>query len=329
VRPTVRYLIGIILSVLFVWLAFRDIDLQKMISQLTRLSWKPIALCFIGQLIFQILHWIRWGLVLRQFGWVSWDRVFIMGAIGNAALYLFPLRTGELVRPTLAAGEKEINFGQTTATTVIERVVDGLLVSSILFGALLTLGEDYAPLTIYRSGLAFLSIFIGGILLIFIGNKHQDVVENLLMRTLGRLTPYWTERLINLYLNFIQAIRVSATSNILLPYLGFSIVLWLIDITSIYWLFGILSIELPFGAAAVVISVLALGSLIPSGPAQLGVFEFSIVLGLGIFSIIQEEAVLVGTVFHIIVIGLALVLGLIGLWLNQIRINSGVRDLSS
>jgi len=326
VRSTVRYLIGIILSALLIWLAFRDIDLQELIGHFTRLSWKPIALCFIGQLIFQILHWIRWGLVLRQFGWVSWDRVFIMGAIGNAALYLLPVRAGELVRPTLAAGEKEVNLGQTTATSAIERIVDGLLVSAILFGALLTLGGDYAPQTIYRSGIAFLSIFIGVFFVIYFGNKHQDVVINLLSRTMGRLSPYWTERVINLYINFIQAIRVSATSNILLPYVGLSIALWLIDITSIYWLFGILNIELSFIAASVVISILALGSLIPSGPAQLGVFEFSIVIGLGIFSISQEEAVLVGTVFHIIVIGLVLVLGLIGLWLNQIRINSGVRD---
>ena len=80
-----------------------------------------------------------------------------------------------------------------------------------------------------------------------------------------------------------------------------------------------LSIELPFSAAAVVISVLALGSLIPSGPVQLGVFEFSIVLGLGIFSVQQEEAVLLGTLFHFIVISLLLVFVLIGLWQNQTR----------
>jgi len=326
VRSTIRYLIGIILSALLIWLAFRDIDLQKMISLFTGLSWKPIALCFIGQLLFQILHWIRWGFVLRQLGRVSWDRVFIMGAIGNAALYLFPARTGELVRPTLAAGEEEVNLGQTTATSAIERIVDGLLVSTILFGVLLTLGGNYAPQNIYRSGFVFLTIFIGGCFVVYFGSKHQDFVVNLLMGTMGRLLPYWTERVINLYIDFIQAIRVSATSNILFPYVGLSIALWLIDITSIYWLFGILNIDLTFIAASVVISILALGSLIPSGPAQIGVFEFSIVIGLGIFSIGQEEAVLVGTVFHIIVISLVLVLGLIGLWLNQTRIKSGARD---
>lgn len=130
-----------------------------------------------------------------------------MGTIGNAALDLFPVQAGELVRPTLAAGEKGINLGQTAATSVIERIVDGLIVSAILFGALLTLGDDFSPQTIYKSGIAFLTIFIGSYLFIFIGIKYQEFVVNLQIRTMGRLSPYWTERLINLYINFIQAIR--------------------------------------------------------------------------------------------------------------------------
>ena len=115
-----------------------------------------------------------------------------MGAIGNAALYLLPVRAGELVRPTLAAGEKGINLGQTAATSVIERIVDGLIVSAILFGALLTLGDDFSPQTIYKSGIAFLTIFIGSYLFIFIGIKYQEFVVNLQIRTMGYSTSSTT-----------------------------------------------------------------------------------------------------------------------------------------
>ena len=101
----------------------------------------------------------------------------------------FPYEPGNWYDPLKAAGEKLINLGQTAATSVIERIVDGLLVSAILFGALLTLGDDYSPQTIYKSGIAFLTIFIGSYLFIFIGIKHQEFVVSLLIRTLGRLSP--------------------------------------------------------------------------------------------------------------------------------------------
>jgi hypothetical protein len=122
----------------------------------------------------------------------------------------------------------------------------------------------------------------------------------------------------DLFSNFIRGIHLASTSNVLLPYLGLSLALWLIDITSIYWLFGIIDIKLNFIAAVVTISVLALGSLIPSGPARIGVFEFAIAFSLGIFSVPPEEAILIAAVFHVIFTALVFVLGITSLVLDRI-----------
>jgi hypothetical protein len=318
-RIILKYSMGIILSGLFIWLAFRNIDFQLLAIHVKGIQVVPIALCLIGQLAFQILHWTRWGLVLRQLGQVSWKRIFVMGAIGNAALYILPARVGELVRPTLATRENGIDFGKATSTTVIERIVDGLLISAILFGSLLTLRNEPTTQTLFKSGLIFISIFLGGSFFLFVSEKYREGFVHVLQRILGLFSYQLAERVVNFYSDFIHGIHMSSTRNVLLPYLGLSLVLWLIDITSIYWLFGILDVNLSFLASAITISVLALGSLIPSGPAQIGVFEFAIAFSLGIFSVSPEEAILLATVFHIIVIALVLVLGIISLWLDRIN----------
>jgi|GEM_PF-4758323 len=326
-RKTIKSLLGIIVSVVFIWLTFHDTDLQLMVSHLRRLPVKPIVLCLVGQLAFQILHWIRWGLVLRQLGRVSWIRIFIVGAVGNAALYIFPVRSGELVRPALASGENEIDFGQATATSVLERIVDGLLISAILFGSLIVMRDGMAPRVVYNSGMTFAVIFLGCSLFLIIGYRYKDAIVRVLQQTVGCLSSHWVNRLISLYKSFIQGIHQLSAGNVLIPYLGLSIILWGMDIISIYWLFGILSNNLPFIAAPVVIAILALGSLIPSGPAQLGVFEFSIVFSLGFFSIKSEEAVLFGTLFHIVVICLVSVLGILGLWLGRQWLKHSARNM--
>jgi uncharacterized protein (TIRG00374 family) len=325
-RNIYKNLLGIIISALFIYLAFRDINLRVLVNQLIKLPLKPIVLCIAGQLASQVLHWIRWGSVIRRLGRVNWGRIFIIGAIGNAALLILPARSGELVRPSLAARENEIDFGQASATSVIERIVDGLLVIAISFGSLLFLEFEITPRAVYNGGFTFLAIFLGGILILFISLRHQDVIISMLQRSSRWISSHWVERLIDLFESFIQGIRILSTSNIMIPYLGMSLALWGMEFVSIYWLFGILSVKLPFIASFFVITILALGKLIPSGPVQLGVFEFSIAFSLGIFSVKYDEAILFATVFHVIVIILVLGLGLIGLWLNQTRFNSGARE---
>jgi uncharacterized protein (TIRG00374 family) len=317
-RLIAKYLLGVIVSGLFIWLAFRNIDLQLLVSHVRRIPVAPIALCVAGQFSLQVLHWTRWGLVLRQFGQVRWKRIFIMGAIGNAALYILPARIGELVRPTLATRENEIDFGAATATTVIERMVDGLVISAILFGSLLALRNEPTMRTLFKSGLAFFSVFVGGTLFLFLSYKYREAVMRTLQRIIGFFSPNWAKRVVDLFSNFIRGIHLASTSNVLLPYLGLSLALWLIDITSIYWLFGIIDIKLNFIAAVITISVLALGSLIPSGPARIGVFEFTIAFSLGVFSVPPEEAILIATVFHVIFIALVFVLGIVSLWLDRV-----------
>jgi len=314
-----RGLLGILISGVFIWLAFRSIDLKSVVGRLQSLPAEPIILCLMGQLAFQILHWVRWGLLLRQMGRIHWGQIFIMGAIGNAALYILPARSGELVRPTLAARQEEINLGQASATSVVERIVDGLLICAIFLPSLLAMKKGTTPRAAYEGGLLFLAFLLVGSAILFLSSIYKEKVIRILRGVIGRLSSHWAEILVGLYEGFIQGIKLLSVRHVLVAYLGLSIVLWVIDIVSIYWLFGILSVELPFMAACIVISFLALGSLIPSGPAQLGVFEFSIILGLEIFAIGGEEAVLLASLFHIIIIGLVLVIGILGFWLDRIK----------
>jgi len=248
---------------------------------------------------------------------VSWWRVFIIGAIGNAALMVLPARSGELVRPTLASREEEIDFGQASATSVLERIVDGLIVTAILFGSLQFIKVDSPPLALYNSGLIFLLLFLSIILILFASYKYQQSIIRMLQGLNRWISDQWVESLTSIFESFIFGTRIIAGSEVLIPYLIMSIVLWGMDFLSIYWLFGILSVELPFIASLFVIAILAIGKLIPSGPAQLGVFEFSIVLSLELLSVNSGEAVLFASIFHVIVIVSVLLFGILGLWLDR------------
>lgn len=316
-RNRYKSILSILISALFIYLAFRDTDLRDLTGRLANIPLGSLVLCFVGQLLSQILHWSRWGISLRRLGRVSWWRVFIIGAIGNAALMVLPARSGELVRPTLASREEEIDFGQASATSVLERIVDGLIVTAILFGSLQFIKVDSPPLALYNSGLIFLLLFLSIILILFASYKYQQSIIRMLQGLNRWISDQWVESLTSIFESFIFGTRIIAGSEVLIPYLIMSIVLWGMDFLSIYWLFGILSVELPFIASLFVIAILAIGKLIPSGPAQLGVFEFSIVLSLELLSVNSGEAVLFASIFHVIVIVSVLLFGILGLWLDR------------
>jgi uncharacterized protein (TIRG00374 family) len=315
-----RGFLGVLISGVFIWLAFRTIDIHSVVQRLQNVQAEPIILCLVGQFIFQILHWLRWGLLLRQMGDIRWGQIFIMGAIGNAALYILPMRSGEIVRPTLAARKDQINLGQASATSLVERLVDGFLVCGILFASLIAISGGAISSEVHKSGFLFLAFLLGGSVILLFGSIYEEKVEGILQRFVGRVSTRWAEMLIGFYEGLIQGIKLLSKRQILVRYIGLSIALWLIDIISIYWLFGILREELPFITAGIVISFLALGSLIPSGPIQLGVFEFSIVLGLSIFSVPSEDAVLLATLFHLILISLVSVVGILSFWLDRMKL---------
>ena len=65
-------------------------------------------------------------------------RPSISTQLAMPALYLPAVRLGELVRPTYSTSKTKIEIGKTVSTSVIERVVNGLIVGFFAIISLLS-----------------------------------------------------------------------------------------------------------------------------------------------------------------------------------------------
>ncbi len=312
-----KILLGVCVTILVTYLAYREVDLASIQQRIADIPLYLILLCLVGQVLLQLFHMLRWGTLLRKLEVVPWLRIYSLNVIGNAALYILPMRLGELVRPTLAASQTQLKFSQTSSTSVIERAIDGIIIGSLALVALSSSRLVSGYQNFFRSALLWLLLvfFLSALLLAAVRNTEWILKVN--ARTLGRLSSRLSETLGRFIRQFSLAVKEFLSYRTFALYLGFSLMVWFIDALSIYTLFAILDAPAPFQATFMALSLIVLGSFLPSGPGQIGVFEYSVSLGLAVFGISLEDGILIGALYHGILLGTITLMGFSGLVLSR------------
>jgi hypothetical protein len=130
-RLAVRGLLSFAVSGLFIWFSLRNTDLRTVISTIATAPALPVLGYLLILLLVHLVKTLRWGLLLKPLGEVSFSRLNTASAVGFMLTVLLPLRLGELARPLLvsrptADSPFPLRRGEALATVVIERIVDSL-----------------------------------------------------------------------------------------------------------------------------------------------------------------------------------------------------------
>jgi glycosyltransferase 2 family protein len=284
-----------------------------------------IPLCMLAT----VLRTYRWIYLLRPINpQLSARRVFGVGSIGLAAVLFAPLRMGEFVRPWLLAQDREIFFVEAAGTVVAERIVDGLLLTSILALSLWLatplsplpdhLGNLHLPValvpTIALSAfLTFLGAFAAMTLFYFwraAAHKFVFTVVGFVSQPLAAWLTRQIERLAD-SLQFLFSARHGSA------FLRDSLAYWLVTSLSFWLLLRAAGAPASLAQTCVALGVLGLSTLLPSGPGFFGTYQLGAYCGLAMF--FPESVVLnAGAVFTFVTYTVQLCTGLLflllGLW---------------
>lgn len=240
-------------------------------------------------LVIHVLRILRWGVLLRPLDRVGTWRLLLVGSVGFMAILLFPLRLGEFVRPYLVSRETRIPMTSALATCVVERIIDALAVVFILFLVVALLPRDLAPPGVLQAGYLTLFIFLGALAVLLAAHRKRELTLGLLQATLGRVAPGLARRIAGLLGTFIDGLKALPTPGSLVLFLGQTTLYWLLIGLGYWVLFRAVGITLPDGnwpglvVAFAVMAILAIGIILPGGPAFAGSFEVALSLGLGLF----------------------------------------------
>lgn len=246
---------------------YHDFDWQTELPKLRQIHVGWVALAVLCDVLVYVSQGWRWNILLRPVSrlplWKSVQAIYI-GLFANEVL---PLRSGELIRCYLLTVWDKVPFPLVLSSALIERLIDGvwLITGFALVSLFVDLpGEIQAAVWT----LAGLVVVIGGLVVFAVLNERFAHHVSTRHR--------WSEVLRTV----IEGLHAMGRSRTFVMAVGASTVYLLLQVIPIHAMLEGYGLDLPWGAAAVVLVVLRLGTIVPGAPGNVGLFHLFAYLAL-------------------------------------------------
>lgn len=240
------------------------------------------ALLYAATHLFRVL---RWEALVQPISETTTPRVIRrVCAVGFAAILLLPFRLGELVRPYLLSQRSDVSVSAGLGTVVVERVIDGLVVTGMLFATLAVYsGAENAEFA-RTLAIASAAIFLPATVVCIAALIVREPTFALLRRVGNLVSSKLTDKILGILEAFVDGFAALAQGRSTAKFLGVTALYWTMNVVSMWVLarFGF-GLDLSVADAATVLAILVVGIMIPAGPAMAGNFEYFGIKALGLF----------------------------------------------
>lgn len=322
-RNTVRIVLSLVVSAVFLWVAFRNVDLEAAWQQLLAVDGIYLIGFILSVAIIQLVRIYRWDLLIRPFARLSPAATFRVSSLGMMFILVLPLRLGELARPYLVKQETGAPISSSLGAAAVERTVDGLLVTLLFFVTTFALPSTYeVPAGIKAGGIGSLVLFASATVVIVAGLIAKDWVMSLLRRIGTPISPTLTDKALTLLDAFIEGCRSLPDVRTVLAVLVCTLIYWLANGLGYYLIMIGFGWDLPLVAPFFLISILVIAIMIPAAPGFLGTFQGAILAGLTVFGFDATASAAYGMVVYPLTVLVVLAFGLPYVFLGGTKVGA-------
>ncbi|MGV8049843.1 MAG: lysylphosphatidylglycerol synthase transmembrane domain-containing protein [Anaerolineaceae bacterium] len=270
--------VGVLISAVFLYLAFRKVDFSQVWVYLRQAQWGWALLGLVFYFLGVLLRAFRWLVLLKPLKILPVKKLFPIVAIGYMGNNVYPARAGELLRSVLLKQKENIEISASLATIVVERLFDALVILGLVILNLYQLtslptAQKYVGtirgVAIWGSVifLALLVLFLALVLFPVPTKKITDwIINNLVVK---KLRPGLTG-IVEKFIVGLSSLRSARES---LKVLGLSIAVWVCE-TGLYWgVMKAMGLDLSFMTLMLLNGVVNLVLLVPAAPGGLGTFD--------------------------------------------------------
>jgi uncharacterized protein (TIRG00374 family) len=298
-----QFWIGLLFSIVFLWLALRGLSLAEVLAVLPGVHYGWL---FLGVAVYFVAVWARawrWRYLLRPLKEISTRRLFPVVCIGYAGNNIFPARAGELLRSVVLKRREAVPIPASLATIIVERVFDGVVMLGFVFinlPKLASLTSTSGFVGSIRSVALWGTIIFFGVLVVFLlaamFPKNAEIAARLLINKL--IPGRFREKLLGFALRFLEGLEALRSPwDVLMVFLT-SLVIWLLE-TIKYWLvMQAFPFEVSFFALMLMNGIVNLATTIPSAPGYIGTFDAPGIAVLQAFGVEKAVAAAYTLVLH-------------------------------
>lgn len=228
------------------------------------------------------LRVIRWRPLLDPIVRLDFWTHNRVGAVGFMAMFLFPLRLGELVRPYLVKKTtgRRVRMSEVLATVFVERVTDGLVVSLLLFAVLawLPAGDPTVAMSLHVGALIALGVFVGASLLLAGTVWKHALTARLIDRTLGLVSRRLAAKVEDILDAFVRGLKRMPSARSFAWFLALTIVYWGINGVGTWFMARAFYLPVDLVGSYAMMASVVVGMMIPNSPGNVGSFWYFLLL---------------------------------------------------
>lgn len=266
-----KFIIGVLISLVFLYLAFRKVDAVELWAALKGANYWWILPNVVLVILSMWMRAYRWKFMINPIQKVGMRSLFSSVMIGFMANNVLPARLGEFVRAYSLGSKENISRSATFATIMIERIFDGFALLFILWLSLLMYPQ--LPAWVRRASNLFLLMNIATLaFLVLIEVKRAFAVKffSFIFRILPSSLSSKAEEIVE---KFIGGLKVFRNVPSLLWILAWSIFLWVMVGISNYFIFLAFDQQPAVFASFILLGVVSLAVMLPSSPGFVGTFH--------------------------------------------------------
>jgi uncharacterized protein (TIRG00374 family) len=235
-------------------------------------------------------------------------RLLAISSVGFLAVLALPARLGELVRPSLIRRKGEISATAALGTVAVERIVDGLMVSILVFAALFSLRGPGAPGWMMPTAYSALGVFTAAtvFLLFALRHPHKTVRFATTASLIRALSPRIADKIEDRLLKLISGFLVLDDWGNLAKFTAWSLLYWFATGLSVWMLARGFGLELSVVGGFATMGIVAVGIVLPNAPGLVGQFHWFTMLGLSLYlpqAVVEGD----GRAFAIVLHGLQVI----------------------
>lgn len=236
--------------------------------------------------VIHLLRVVRWKPLLDPIVELDFQTHNRIGAVGFMAMFIMPLRLGELVRPYLVKrATTGVRMTEVLSTVVVERVADGVTVSLVLFLVLFALpASDPTTLAALRGGaVAALGVFVGATVLLAGARWQHRRTVRLVDLTLGRVLPGVAHRIVDLLDAFLGGLRSLPTWRAFTWFIFLTLIYWAVNGIGVWLMARAFWLPVDLVGAYAMMACVVVGMMIPNSPGNVGSFWYFLMLPLALY----------------------------------------------
>lgn len=298
-----QLILGILISLLFLWLALRGLHLRDFWQALQTARYEWLIPGVILYFLAVILRAWRWHYLLSPLKRVPTRDLFPITAIGYMGNNIYPARAGEVLRAVILKRRYGVSISASLATILVERVFDGVVMLAFVFFNLPELSHlthDSGVIgNIRQVALGGTVLFIGALLAFLMTAMFPQKALHMVKLVLRYFPEALRHKVLPLAERFLGGLAfLRSPFHVLMVFLT-SLGIWLLE-TGKYWcVMFAFPFRVSFFALMLMNGIVNLATTIPSAPGYVGTFDAPGIAVLRAYGVEQALAAGYTLVLHV------------------------------